>query len=740
MLSRRDGSVHSGPMGEPSPRERREIVQKNLGIDRLPPTLPIGATITPHTLLLPDDHRADAHAATVAAPRNAAHAATVAAPSDAAPGTAARADGPGMSSKILSSGGASDGANPGSFLPLISLGVGENAALGATGIAREDADLEARELLGEGGMGRVLLARQRSLQRDVAVKLLKQESATPRVIQALLQEALITGSLEHPSIIPVHALGLDRGGMPLLVMKRVDGVCWRDVLREPAHPAWERLTERSGDRLVASLEVLMAVCNAVHFAHTRGVVHRDIKPENVMLGSFGEVYLVDWGIALQVGVPGAPSLVGTPGYMAPEMLDGRPEGVSPRTDVYLLGATLHELLVGRFRHDATTLPQAMMLAHESAPFSYPPEVPEELSQLANQACSREPSLRPGSAEAFRHRLAEWLRHRGAAQLAHETSRRAQALDELALHASGNDHAARRAFDRLASGCQVAFLESLRQWPGNPMAREGLRGCLRRMISVELARHNVEGACSLLDELRELRESGAQQRRSEVVPGEGRGEAALAEGRGEAALEEAALEEELRRVREALRAKEEEAVRGRAVLHDRDERVSSRERTIFLSALGILLFVIGTALQVRGGLRAMTLKGALLVGIFGLGFMSTIALVLRKKLAANEFNRNVMALALVGMVAMVTHRGMVLLRGEHKLAFVLSDDLWIVASLTTLAAFTIKRWFGLVAVLCALTALAIPFVPEDASLLFTVGPGSAVFLGVWLHHRDQQREG
>jgi hypothetical protein len=563
------------------------------------------------------------------------------------------------------------------------------------------------------------------------------------VIQALLQEALITGSLEHPSIIPVHALGLDRGGMPLLVMKRVDGVCWREVLREPAHPAWERLTERSGDRLVASLEVLMAVCNAVHFAHTRGVVHRDIKPENVMLGSFGEVYLVDWGIALQVGVSGAPSLVGTPGYMAPEMLDGRPEGVSPLTDVYLLGATLHELLVGRFRHDATTLPQAMMLAHESAPFSYPPKVPEELSQLANQACSREPSLRPGSAEVFRHKLAEWLRHRGAAELAHETSRRAQALDELALHAAGNDHAARRAFDRLASGCQVAFLESLRQWPGNPMAREGLRGCLRRMISVELARHNVEGACSLLDELRELRElreTGAQERRGEAS-GEGRGEAsgesreAPGEGR-----DEAALEEEIRRAQEALRAKEAEADRGRAVLHDRDERVSSRERTIFLSALGILLFVIGIALQLRGGLRAMTLKGALLVGFFGLCFMSTIALVLRKKLAANEFNRNVMALALVGMVAMVTHRGMVLFRGEHNLAFVLSDDLWIVASLSTLAAFTIKRWFGLVAVLCALTALAIPFVPDDASLLFTLGPGAAVFLGVWLHHRDQQRAG
>jgi hypothetical protein len=688
-------------MGDPSLRERWESIQKILGIERLPDTLPIGATITPHTLLLPDAQ--DAHASTVAVLQNA----PTAAPPRAASG--------------VLSGAPTVYHESAPFLPLISLGVGENHALDVLELSKGNADLEVREILGEGGMGRVLLARQQSLQRDVAVKLLKRESATPRVIQALLQEALITGALEHPSIIPVHALGLDQAGMPLLVMKRVDGVCWRDVLRDPAHPAWVRLTERSGDRLVASLEVLMAVCNAVHFAHSRGVVHRDIKPENVMLGSFGEVYLVDWGIALRVGSSGAPSLVGTPGYMAPEMLDGRPERVSPLTDVYLLGATLHELLTGNFRHHAATLPQVMVLAYESAPFPYPPEVPEELAQLANQACSREPSLRPASAEVFRHRIADWLRHRGAAELARETSRRAQALDELALHAAGNDHAARRAFDRLASGCQVAFLESLRQWPGNPMARDGLRSCLRRMISVELARRNAEGARSLLDELRELKEPTSQGEPEEQEE------------------EDARLEAEFQQLQEALRAKEEEADRARAVLHERDERVSSRERAIFLSVLGVLVFAVGAILQVRGGIRSVPLKSAFLVSIFGISFMSLIVLLLRKKLVANEFNRNITVLALIGMAAMVAHRGVALLRGEQNLAFVLSDDLWIMASLAALAAFTIKRWFGLVAVLCSLTAIAISFAPHSASSLFTTGPGISILLGLWLHHRDQRKQ-
>src|SRR5262249_2783401 len=155
----------------------------------------------------------------------------------------------------------------------------------------------------------------------------------------LLTEAVITGSLEHPSIVPVHALGCDDAGRPVLVMKRIEGVCWRGMARDEHPPGWAAIDAAGGGRRTAHVANLMAVCNAMHFAHRRGVVHRDLKPGNVMIGSYGEVYVVDWGIAARIEAGPSPvALVGTPAYMAPEMVWGEAHRVDARTDVYLLGA------------------------------------------------------------------------------------------------------------------------------------------------------------------------------------------------------------------------------------------------------------------------------------------------------------------------------------------------------------------------------------------------------------------
>ena len=189
------------------------------------------------------------------------------------------------------------------------------------------------------------MAEQRSLAREVAIKTVK-DHAGERARDALCDEAVVTGLLEHPNVIPVHALGCDSEGRPLLVMKRVEGVAWRDLLRDPEHPAWATHAAAPEDRLAFHLDVLADVSQAAAFAHSRRIVHRDIKPENVMIGEFGEVYLLDWGLAVTAGRELEPgTLVGTPAYMAPEMVGGG--RVDGRTDVYLLGATLHEVLTGR---------------------------------------------------------------------------------------------------------------------------------------------------------------------------------------------------------------------------------------------------------------------------------------------------------------------------------------------------------------------------------------------------------
>ncbi len=188
--------------------------------------------------------------------------------------------------------------------------------------SNDDRDIEVLSTLGEGGMGRVFLARQHSLDREVAIKTVR-DDASESDRSALLSEGAITGHLEHPGIVPVHALGVDREGRPVLVMKRVEGVEWATLLEDDDHPFWESRVGSRAERLDDHLEILLQVCDAAHFAHSRGIVHRDIKPQNVFIGRYREVYLGDWGLALHAErEQRSGALCGTPAFMAPEMARG----------------------------------------------------------------------------------------------------------------------------------------------------------------------------------------------------------------------------------------------------------------------------------------------------------------------------------------------------------------------------------------------------------------------------------
>jgi serine/threonine-protein kinase len=230
------------------------------------------------------------------------------------------------------------------------------------------------EALGRGGMGEVLVAKDEQVGREVAIKRIAGDPSDRRVAR-LLREAQLQGRLEHPAIPPVYEIGRDSAGMPYFAMKKLAGTTLSAMLAARA-PGEER------QRL---LRAYVDVCLAVEFAHVRGVIHRDIKPDNIVLGEFGEVYLIDWGIAKIVGDPDLTGdfevseihtqdgmRVGTPAYMAPEQWAGVPD-LDARADVYSLGRVLGDVLEGD------------------------PDAPPELTALCARACADDRRARAQSA-------------------------------------------------------------------------------------------------------------------------------------------------------------------------------------------------------------------------------------------------------------------------------------------------------------------------------------------------------
>lgn len=272
---------------------------------------------------------------------------------------------------------------------------------------------ELLDEVGRGGMGAIFRGRQLSLDREVAVKkALRPDDVSAR--ERFVAEARVTAYLEHPNIVPVHELGRSGDDAFLLVMKLVGGQSWEGILHPPEG------TERPD--LERSLGVLIEVCDAVAYAHSRGIVHCDLKPENVMVGEFGEVLLMDWGIA--VDVSGAPASqargfhpleiagpTGTPMYMAPEQALGEGQQIGPHTDVYLLGSILYEIVTGRAPHTGDNLWATVMRAASGDPPVFSKSVPKPLRAICARAMAREPEARYSNVHVFQSALRAYLRSR-----------------------------------------------------------------------------------------------------------------------------------------------------------------------------------------------------------------------------------------------------------------------------------------------------------------------------------------
>lgn len=188
---------------------------------------------------------------------------------------------------------------------------------------------ELVETLGHGGMGSVYLAHDKALDRFVALKVVATFALSAAAIERLSHEAKVLARLEHPGIVPVHDVGALPDGRTFYTMKFVRG---------------QRLDAYLSDETTSAerLRILERLCDAISFAHANGVIHRDLKPQNVMVGPFGEVLVMDWGVAKLAAAIESRGVVGTPGYMAPEQALG--EAADERSDVYALGVIMRDLI------------------------------------------------------------------------------------------------------------------------------------------------------------------------------------------------------------------------------------------------------------------------------------------------------------------------------------------------------------------------------------------------------------
>lgn len=318
-----------------------------------------------------------------------------------------------------------------------SVAQGDSRAI-VSGMPLDDKHVVDAEI-GRGGMGRVLRVRDVDLNRDVAMKVLLNEGGDAN---RFIEEAQITGQLDHPNVLPVHDMGVGASGELFFTMKLVRGhkslKDWIQLLEEGDREAHRLL---SFERRV---QIVQQLCEVLDYAHQRGVLHRDIKPSNVVLGDFGEVYLVDWGVAKLVEPALSPGelpegepvqtmgsldreataegeLIGTIPYMSPEQVIGRQDAVGPWSDLYSLIAVLYEFLA--LKHYLSGLPQETYIetlasivhevpkAAETWVSSPNGRVPRSLSTICAQGLAKNPKDRYRSARELRTDLQLWLEGR-----------------------------------------------------------------------------------------------------------------------------------------------------------------------------------------------------------------------------------------------------------------------------------------------------------------------------------------
>lgn len=286
--------------------------------------------------------------------------------------------------------------------------------------------------LGKGAMGEVVRAIDTQLEREVAIKCLRERHLNNEDSKArFLLEAKATGQLQHPNIPTVHELGESAEGRPYFTMALVQGENLGSIV--------DRLRQGNADyhktyTFARRIQIIQAVCDAIHYAHSRGYLHRDLKPDNIMIGPFGEVQVMDWGLVRRFTDEAGPRLdkttmkgtfIGTAAYAAPEQIAGESAHLDERTDVYGLGALLYEVTTLHPPHTGRSVREVMMSVVTKTPprpESYrhvlQGRVPRELSRLILEAMAPLPDERLKTALELKERLQVILEGEAAPVCAH----------------------------------------------------------------------------------------------------------------------------------------------------------------------------------------------------------------------------------------------------------------------------------------------------------------------------------
>ncbi len=359
------------------------------------------------------------------------------------------------------------------------------------------AEYELGGIIGKGGMGVIHVARQASLDRRIVIKTIRPEfSDQVEAQEKFITEALATGSLDHPNVVPIHDMGVGEDGKMFYVMKEVRGENWREAL--------PRLSEAE------NIDILLSVCDAVACAHDKGIIHRDLKPENVMIGDYGEVLLMDWGLAAAVSptakaaiLTNATACAGTPAFMAPEMARGLAHNLGPWSDQYLLGAILYNILTGRPPHTGKNAAEGVDNAANNV--ILPTERSDEWMKVAMRAMSTVPTKRFPSVKSFQKALRNCRVHGESILL----SSQGEELLERAGAGKGYDEFARAVY---------SFEQAITLWDANTDAAKFLAVARLRYAERAVDNGDFELALSLIgtDAKGEEAELAARARREYAI--------------------------------------------------------------------------------------------------------------------------------------------------------------------------------------------------------------------------------